>query len=91
MPVYRMYRMSVVPAAVVAIGALSALSLPAVAQARTAVPPAGPVVHVVPADQPPFPYADCISAAKKNGESAAHAKWHCDELVKKGWVKPPKR
>ncbi|MFI1800098.1 hypothetical protein ACH427_22470 [Streptomyces sp. NPDC020379] len=41
------------------------------------------------ADQPPFPYADCINAAKQNKESAAHAKWHCDELVKKGWIKKP--
>ncbi|MFI0740327.1 hypothetical protein ACH4PU_19900 [Streptomyces sp. NPDC021100] len=84
--------MSVVSAAVVVIG--GALSLPAVAQARTAAAPAlpaVPVVHAVPADQPPFPYADCISAAKKKGETASYAKWHCDELVKKGWVKPPKR
>ncbi|KAB7839570.1 hypothetical protein J7W19_31730 [Streptomyces mobaraensis NBRC 13819 = DSM 40847] len=83
--------MSVVSAAVVVLGALS---LPAVAQARPAaapIPSAGPVVHAVPADQPPFPYADCISAARKKGESASYAKWHCDELVKKGWVKPPKR
>lgn len=42
------------------------------------------------ADKPPFPYADCVSAARKNGESAGHAKWHCDQLVKKGWVKRPK-
>ncbi|MGK5638868.1 hypothetical protein ACSNOK_11230 [Streptomyces sp. URMC 126] len=80
--------MSVVSAAVVVIGALS---LPAAAQARTASVPAGPAVHAVRADQPPFPYTDCINAAKKHGESASYAKWHCDELVKKGWVKPPKR
>ncbi|MEV5240752.1 hypothetical protein AB0K89_16865 [Streptomyces cinnamoneus] len=41
------------------------------------------------ADQPPFPYTECIAAARKQGESPAYAKWHCDELVKKGWVKPP--
>ncbi|GAA0396059.1 hypothetical protein [Streptomyces luteireticuli] len=47
-------------------------------------------VRAVPAgDQPPYPYADCLAAAKKNHETADHAKWHCDELVKKGWIKPP--
>ncbi|MBH1938760.1 hypothetical protein I5Q34_31625 [Streptomyces sp. AV19] len=45
----------------------------------------------VAADQPPYPYADCLAAAKKNHETPAHAKWHCDELVKKGWIKPPKK
>ncbi|MEU5418959.1 hypothetical protein [Streptomyces sp. NPDC020667] len=52
--------------------------------------PAAAVAHLqARADQPPFPYADCINAAKQNKESAAHAKWHCDELVKKGWIKKP--
>ncbi|MEU7039981.1 hypothetical protein AB0A77_02845 [Streptomyces varsoviensis] len=40
---------------------------------------------------PPFPYADCIKATAKKGESAAQGKWHCDQLVQKGWVKPPNR
>ncbi|WKK23766.1 hypothetical protein QZH56_34600 [Streptomyces olivoreticuli] len=39
---------------------------------------------------PPFPYADCIKAAKDNKESPSYAKWHCDQLVQKGWVKRPK-
>ncbi|MFC5724502.1 hypothetical protein ACFP1Z_30540 [Streptomyces gamaensis] len=43
----------------------------------------------VPADQPPYAYKDCVSAAKQKGESPSYAKWHCDELVKKGWVKKP--
>ncbi|WP_171171529.1 hypothetical protein [Streptomyces sp. I05A-00742] len=77
--------MSVLPAAVIAVGLVS---LPAAAQ--TPDVPARPA-RAVPADQPPYPYADCLGAAKKHGESASYAKWHCDELVKKGWVKPPKR
>ncbi|MET9518468.1 hypothetical protein [Streptomyces sp. NPDC002994] len=41
---------------------------------------------------PPFPYADCIQAAKEHQkETDAQAKWHCDLLVKKGWVSPPLR
>ncbi|MEV5510372.1 hypothetical protein [Streptomyces orinoci] len=67
-------------AAVFAVGGLGA-------SAASAASPRTPRVG---GDQPPFPYADCIKAAKNNGESAAHAKWHCDELVKKGWVKRPK-
>ncbi|MFI9722134.1 hypothetical protein ACIHFE_21130 [Streptomyces sp. NPDC052396] len=67
-------------AAVFAVGGLGA----------TAAAAASPGTPRVGGDKPPFPYADCVNAAKKNGESAAHAKWHCDELVKKGWVKRPK-
>ncbi|MFD4628661.1 hypothetical protein ACFVYR_02000 [Streptomyces sp. NPDC058284] len=40
---------------------------------------------------PPFPYADCLAATKKKGESPSHGRWHCDQLVKKGWVSPPNR
>ncbi|GAA2725290.1 MULTISPECIES: hypothetical protein [Streptomyces] len=40
-------------------------------------------------DQPPWPYKDCLAAAKQHKESPAYAKWHCDELVKKGWIKKP--
>ncbi|MDT0447543.1 hypothetical protein [Streptomyces hesseae] len=39
---------------------------------------------------PPWPYKDCMDAAvKQRKETADHAKWHCDQLVKKGWIKPP--
>ncbi|KUL46019.1 hypothetical protein ADL22_10895 [Streptomyces sp. NRRL F-4489] len=42
------------------------------------------------ADKPPFPYADCIHAAvKQKGESPKYARWHCNLLVQKGWVKKP--
>ncbi|WP_329404989.1 hypothetical protein [Streptomyces melanogenes] len=40
---------------------------------------------------PPFPYADCIKATAQKGESKSYGKWHCDQLVRKGWVKPPIR
>lgn len=80
-----MRRMRIVLAAAVVAGTLAA---PAAA-ARTA-PAAPPAVHM-PADKPPFPYADCIKATKKRGESKRYGKWHCDQLVKKGWVRPPKR
>lgn len=39
-------------------------------------------------DGPPFPYKDCLAATKAKGESPSYGKWHCDQLVKKGWVKP---
>ncbi|MEU4349661.1 hypothetical protein [Streptomyces sp. NPDC023838] len=41
--------------------------------------------------QPPFSYAACLDAAKQHGESRSCAKWHCDLLVTKGRVRPPKR
>ncbi|MCC3776552.1 hypothetical protein [Streptomyces sp. UNOB3_S3] len=42
------------------------------------------------ADGPPWPYKDCVeTAVKQHKETPSHAKWHCDELAKKGWVKPP--
>ncbi|AZM56688.1 hypothetical protein DMA15_32315 [Streptomyces sp. WAC 01529] len=44
-----------------------------------------------PVQGPPFPYADCLKATADKGESRAQGKWHCDQLVKKGWVTPPKR
>ncbi|MFF4185383.1 hypothetical protein ACFYZ9_19490 [Streptomyces sp. NPDC001691] len=40
---------------------------------------------------PPYAYQDCLKATKQKGESPSHSKWHCDQLVKKGWVKPPTR
>ncbi|MFJ8827830.1 hypothetical protein ACIREE_39630 [Streptomyces sp. NPDC102467] len=39
-------------------------------------------------DGPPFPYKDCLAATKEKGESPSQSTWHCDQLVKKGWVKP---
>ncbi|GHF67557.1 hypothetical protein GCM10010218_56300 [Streptomyces mashuensis] len=76
-----MRRISIALAAVLVAGA-AALSPAAVAQAA----PSGRV----PADnQPPWPYADCLKAAKQHKESPKYARWHCDELVKKGWIKPP--
>ncbi|MER7028963.1 MULTISPECIES: hypothetical protein [Streptomyces] len=38
---------------------------------------------------PPFPYDACIKEAKRQGKKDAVAR--CDNLVKKGWVKPPGR
>ncbi|MEV4928050.1 hypothetical protein [Streptomyces roseoverticillatus] len=91
--------MRIVLAAAVVAGVLAAPA--AAAQPAPAAPPAvhmpaarpaahPPTVHM-PADKPPFPYADCIKATKKRGESSRYGKWHCDQLVKKGWVRPPKR
>ncbi|WAL93032.1 hypothetical protein [Streptomyces sp. Je 1-369] len=40
---------------------------------------------------PPFPYQDCLKATKNKGESPSQGRWHCDQLVKKGWVLPPNR
>ncbi|MFF1381786.1 hypothetical protein [Streptomyces sp. NPDC058308] len=40
-------------------------------------------------DGPPFSYASCLKATADKGESPAQGKWHCDQLVRKGWVKPP--
>ncbi|MEU7135063.1 hypothetical protein [Streptomyces sp. NPDC046261] len=81
-----MRRMNVVVAVALAVIAFSgtSASASAVRTAPAAHSPAG-----LRADQPPFPYKDCLSAAKQHGESPAYAKWHCDELVKKGWVKRP--
>ncbi|MFF7023139.1 hypothetical protein ACFY97_19310 [Streptomyces klenkii] len=63
-----------------------AVHLPAAHASITHLPTVG-----MPADKPPFPYADCIKATQKRGESKRYGKWHCDQLVKKGWVRPPKR
>ncbi|MBO8186327.1 hypothetical protein [Streptomyces spirodelae] len=42
------------------------------------------------ADKPPFPYADCIKEVKKQHKASnARAKHLCDQLVEKGWIKPP--
>ncbi|BCM71671.1 hypothetical protein ACWDUC_13810 [Streptomyces tricolor] len=41
-------------------------------------------------EQPPYPYASCLAAAKQHGESPSYAVWHCDQLVQKGWVLPPR-
>ncbi|GGY12029.1 hypothetical protein [Streptomyces hiroshimensis] len=62
------------------------------APAAVAEPPSAPpsAVHA-PAAKPPFSYEDCLKAAKKHGESARYSRWHCDQLVKKGWVRLPKR
>ncbi|MCA6091204.1 hypothetical protein LE181_03345 [Streptomyces sp. SCA3-4] len=69
-------------------GAVVLVGMSVPVAAAQAAPPPRPQTNVR-ADQPPFPYADCIAAAKKKGESPGYAKWHCDELVKKGWIKPP--
>ncbi|MEU2788779.1 hypothetical protein [Streptomyces sp. NPDC007100] len=71
--------MSIALALAVAAGGLGASAV--TAQAASAAPVQGP----------PFPYADCLAATKKKGESPSYRKWHCDQLVKKGWVKPPNR
>lgn len=100
-----MRRMRILAAAAVVAGALAAPA--AAAQPAPAAPlavhlpaahtPAAhtPTTHLptvgMPADKPPFPYADCIKATQKRGESKRYGKWHCDQLVKKGWVRPPKR
>ncbi|MFI9203242.1 hypothetical protein [Streptomyces sp. NPDC053048] len=62
------------------------------AAAQSAVPEHRAQVRVPgPGDQPPFRYADCVKlAVEQRHESPSYAKWHCDQLVKKGWVKPPK-
>ncbi|UQI45488.1 hypothetical protein M1P56_14575 [Streptomyces sp. HU2014] len=74
--------MSIVLAATLVAGGMGASVAPAAGAASLSRPEAR-------GDQPPFRYADCFRVAKKRGETPAHAKWHCDELVKKGWVKPP--
>ncbi|MEV7198130.1 hypothetical protein AB0N81_41050 [Streptomyces sp. NPDC093510] len=74
-----MRRMSMALALAVAAGGLGMSA--ATAQAAPASPLQGP----------PFPYADCLKATADKGESPAQGKWHCDQLVRKGWVKPPTR
>ncbi|MFD9485705.1 hypothetical protein ACFWBX_17315 [Streptomyces sp. NPDC059991] len=76
-----MRRMSMALALAVAVAAGGLGVAAATAQAAPASPVQGP----------PFPYADCIKATAQHGESRAYGKWHCDQLVKRGWVKPPKR
>ncbi len=78
-----MRRMSIVLAVALAAGGMGASA--AAAQAA----PAAPAAVLVPGEQPPWPYADCLDAAKQHKETPEYAKWHCDELVKKGWIKPP--
>lgn len=78
-----MRRMSIALAAALAVGGMGASA--AAAQAA----PAAPAAVLVPGEQPPWPYADCLDAAKQHKETPEYAKWHCDELVKKGWIKPP--
>lgn len=74
-----MRRMSITLALAVAAGGLGMSAV--TAQAASASP----------ADEPPFPYSECLKATAKHGESPSHGKWHCDQLVKKGWVTPPNR
>ncbi|PAU44893.1 hypothetical protein CK936_32435 [Streptomyces albireticuli] len=74
--------MTIVLAATLVAGGVGASVAPAAEAASESRPQAR-------GDQPPFRYADCFRVAKKRGETPAHAKWHCDELVKKGWVRPP--
>ncbi|WP_150181751.1 hypothetical protein [Streptomyces venezuelae] len=44
-----------------------------------------------PEQGPPFPYQDCLKATKDKGESPSQSRWHCDQLVEKGWVRPANR
>ncbi|AYG82342.1 hypothetical protein DWB77_04514 [Streptomyces hundungensis] len=64
----------------------------ALATAVVAISVAAPVASAAPVSKPapPYSYKDCMKATKQKGESASYSKWHCDQLVKKGWVKPPK-
>ncbi|MFH8793526.1 hypothetical protein [Streptomyces sp. NPDC017941] len=73
-----MRRMSMALVLAVAAGGLGASAM--TAQAASA-----------PLDGPPYAYKDCLKATADKGESPAQGKWHCNELVKKGWVKPPNR
>ncbi|MEU3370788.1 hypothetical protein ACFYM2_03615 [Streptomyces sp. NPDC006711] len=65
----------------------------ALATAVAAIGLAAPVASAAPVSKPapPYSYADCLGATKQKGESPAYSKWHCDQLVKKGWVKRPNR
>ncbi|GAA0587031.1 hypothetical protein [Streptomyces crystallinus] len=90
-------RVSIVPKArsqvmrkitTVSVLTLSVLGLAGSAQAH-AVPTAAPATPSQVNSGPPFAYADCIDAAvKQKHETPSHAKWHCDLLVQKGWVRP---
>lgn len=71
-----MRRMSVALAMAVAAGGLGLSTV--TAHAASAAPDQGP----------PFPYADCLKATAKKGESQSQGKHHCDQLVQKGWVTP---
>ncbi|WP_373979813.1 hypothetical protein [Streptomyces sp. TLI_146] len=62
----------------------------ALAMAAGGLGMAAATAQAAPVQGPPFPYADCIKATAQHGETKAHGKWHCDQLVQKGWVKPPK-
>ncbi|MEU1023212.1 hypothetical protein ABZ366_14230 [Streptomyces sp. NPDC005904] len=77
-----MRRISIALTLAVAAGGLGLSAV--TAQAATAAP-----ASLV--QGPPFPYADCLKATAQKGESRAYGKWHCDQLVKKGWVKPAHR
>lgn len=79
----RRMRIAVAAAAV----AIATIGVPVAA--AQAAPAPHPMVRAL-GDQPPFPYRDCMDAAKKKGEKPGYAKWHCDQLVKKGWVRRPK-
>ncbi|GAA0491059.1 hypothetical protein ACFQ2B_32985 [Streptomyces stramineus] len=79
-----MRRISVALAAAIAVSGWGGQAM-----AAPAAPENRPQVR---AEEPPFPYADCLRAAKQQRkETHAQATWHCDQLVKKGWVTPPKK
>ncbi|MFG2723051.1 hypothetical protein ACGFW5_32835 [Streptomyces sp. NPDC048416] len=64
----------------------------ALATAVVAIGLAAPMASAAPVSKPapPYSYASCLAATKQKGESPSYGKWHCDQLVKKGWVKPQK-
>ncbi|MWA08377.1 hypothetical protein [Streptomyces sp. BA2] len=63
------------------------------ATAVVAISLATPMASAAPVSDggPPYPYADCLAATKQKGESPSYGRWHCDQLVKKGYVLPPNR
>jgi hypothetical protein len=65
----------------------------ALAMAVVAIGLATPMASAAPVSDggPPYRYADCLAATKAKGESPSYRRWHCDQLVKKGYVSPPNR
>ncbi|WP_063803534.1 hypothetical protein [Streptomyces silvensis] len=74
-----MRRMSMALVLAVAAGGLGVSAVTAQAATATAS-----------VDGPPYAYADCLKATAAKGETPSQGKSHCDQLVRKGWVSPPK-
>ncbi|MEV1025838.1 hypothetical protein [Streptomyces sp. NPDC050264] len=72
--------------------ALSAPLLAGIAGTASAAPAqSGTQAHKLDS-KPPYTYASCLQAVKEQRkETGSQARWHCDQLVKKGWVAPPVR